>query len=347
MPSRQTTLDRADVPLADKLEWLKRTECYPVESGHIEVIETHFAWLFLTPRFVYKLKKPVNLPRMNFADLGARHYNCHEEVRLNRRLAGDVYLGVVPLVRCGKAQLLLERQGEVVEWLVKMVRLDASLMLNARLRAPDFEAREVRPAFEHLARFYRNQPRTALSPTLYRRRLEAQVEGNRSALLDTALTLEAGAVREITALQLQFLGSHHRLVVARAQRRQILEGHGDLRPEHVYLGLPPAFIDCLEFDRDLRILDPAEELAFFSIECARLDVPSMGSLALEIYREICEDDIDRHLYQFYLSHRAMTRAKIVIWHLLDPEYRDRGPWRVHAMDYLARARVAAERALDA
>jgi aminoglycoside phosphotransferase family enzyme len=108
--------------LADKVAYLSRPESYGEGVGAVEVIETHMSYVFLVERLVYKLKKPVRYPFLDFSTLDARRFNCQEELRLNRRLARSVYLAVVPLSISSRG-LDLEGTGEPVEWLVKMRRL--------------------------------------------------------------------------------------------------------------------------------------------------------------------------------------------------------------------------------
>jgi aminoglycoside phosphotransferase family enzyme len=126
-----------------------------------------------------------------------------------------------------------------------------------------------------------------------------------------------------------------RTLKARADVGKIVEAHGDLKPEHVYLGDPPCVIDCLEFDRDFRLLDPLEDLAYFSLECERLNAAWIGQQVLEVYLAKSGDDLDRALFDFYLSRCATRRALTAAWHLRDPSVRDLKDWRKRAVAYLS------------
>ena len=123
----------------------------------------------------------------------------------------------------------------------------------------------------------------------------------------------------------------------------MVEGHGDLRPEHVCLGPDPAVIDCLEFNRDFRILDWADELAYLAMECERLGSPGAGT---EILETCCRDLDDRPpaaLIHFYKAFRALLRARLAILHLRDADVRDPEKWRPRCMEYLALAESSAGR----
>ncbi|MBC7294150.1 MAG: hypothetical protein H5T84_08655, partial [Thermoleophilia bacterium] len=107
-----------------------------------------------------------------------------------------------------------------------------------------------------------------------------------------------------------------------------------LRPEHIWLGPEPVVIDCLEFEREFRILDTADELSFLAMECERLGAPSVGQSFLETYSEYTGDKPPEKLLHFYKSYRAALRAKITIWHIKDSEVRNPSKWSNLAGEYL-------------
>jgi aminoglycoside phosphotransferase family enzyme len=144
--------------------------------------------------------------------------------------------------------------------------------------------------------------------------------------------------------QLAFLARGASLLASRGAR--LRDGHGDLRPEHVCLTAPPCVIDCLEFDRDLRRLDPAEEIAFLGLECARLGATWVSDRLVRGYRVAMHDPVPDAVVHFYMSQAAATRAKIAAWHVRDPHY-DRRRWTARADAYLADAGRHARLALDA
>jgi uncharacterized protein len=183
-------------------------------------------------------------------------------------------------------------------------------------------------------RFYRRQPPVAISVAEYLQRLTNQENAKRAELFAKDLRMPRDLAASVIAHQLQFLQEHVPLVANRASGEKIIEAHGDLRPEHVYLGSPPCVIDCLEFDRDLRLLDPLEELAFLSMECERAGAAWIGKEVMSVYYAVSGDVPAPMLFDFYLSHRAIYRAIIVAWHLHDPEVRDGKDWRALAMSYL-------------
>ena len=324
-----------EVFLDEKVRHLSRPHSYADETDVVDVVETHMAFVFLTRRHAWKMKKPVRRPFLDFTTLESRRRDCAEEVRLNRRLAPFVYLGLVPLTLDGSGGLAVGGRGEPVEWLVHMLRLPAHRMLDQAMANGSLAHEEVRSAAELLAKFYREEPPASPPVTPNRTRFEREVEETHRALSDPDFDLPNSQIEEVTAAQRAFLGQWGHRLDERVAAGRIVEGHGDLRPEHVYLGPPPAVIDCLEFDRSLRILDPAEDLSFLDLECRRLGGPSIGAYVLQVYRRWTGDHPRPELLRFYRSFRAFVRAKLVILHLWDerPEA-DVERWRSAAMVYL-------------
>ena len=122
-----------EIGIDRKVAFLGSPAAYPEQPSRVERVETHFSWVFLTDRYVYKLKKPLCGEGFDFSSADARRRNAEEEVRLNRRLALDVYIGIVPLTLEPGCDLAIAGTGVVVDWLVEMVRLSAERMLDLSL----------------------------------------------------------------------------------------------------------------------------------------------------------------------------------------------------------------------
>jgi len=146
--------------------------------------------------------------------------------------------------------------------------------------------------------------------------------------------LPALAMEPIRVRQRAFLERAAPILDARVRDGRVIEGHGDLRPEHVCLERNPQIIDCLEFSRDFRILDAADELGFLALECERLGAGWAKRVVFERYAEVCDDAPPPALVHFYQSHRACLRAKIAVWHLKEPERSDGSKWTAQAREYL-------------
>jgi aminoglycoside phosphotransferase family enzyme len=327
----------AEVPLGEKVAFLRRPEAYPEPTRQVETVETHMSWVFLTDAHAYKLKKPVRYPFLDYSTLDRRHHMCGEEVRLNRRLAPWVYLGLVPLMRDDGGRLALGEPGPattgtIVEWLVQMVRLPAGKLLDQAIRHGTVTEPDAERAAAHLADFYRAADPIAVSAPDY-------IGAFGKALSENAREMAAAGIPErrfaavVRALS-RFLDERAPLLRTRIEQGHIIEGHGDLRPEHIFLGEPAAIIDCLEFDRALRLLDPLEELAFLSMECDRLGAAKWGELFVDVYHRHVGDDAAEELMCFYRASRACLRSKLAVGHLHDGEIREPRRWLNQADQYL-------------
>ena len=326
--------------LAEKVAFLERPDSYPDRPSAVEPLETHLAWVFLTDRYAYKLKKPVRYPFLDFTTLAGRRRDAEEELRLNRGLAPSVYLGTVALTGDARGRLAIGGAGTPVDWLVKMRRLPRERMLDhviATQTVDGVDGAGLRGVAELLVAFYRRAARVSWSPLAYRERLQAEIADNAQALAAPRYGLPADVIARTKAAQDVFLQRDGSLLDARVRAGRVVEGHGDLRPEHICLGPPPAIIDCVEFNREFRMLDAADELAYLAMECERLGAPSVGAMLLAHYRALADDEPPDRLIDFYESVRAVLRAKLAAWHLDDPTVRYPSQWFNRAQAYLTLA----------
>lgn len=329
---------RSTVTLADKVAFLSRPDTYP-ETSKVEALETHMSWVFLTDRDVYKLKKPVRYDFLDFRTLEARQRFAEEEVRINKRLAADVYQGTVPLTRDKSGSLALDGRGEVVDWLIKMKRLPREFMLDTVIAENKVVEEPIRKTAEFLADFYFTSPPVYPESREFRANLAEDIRRNSRDLLYEEFGLSAAFISDIANDLLNFLDVHNEVFATRIAEGRVIDAHGDLRPEHVCVLPESAIIDRLEFDPALRVMDVAEELSFLAMECEVKGSSSVGELFFEVYREKTADEIPSDLISFYKAKRALLRARLSLNHLLDENYRtDQDKWRSRGNNYLSAAR---------
>jgi aminoglycoside phosphotransferase family enzyme len=336
-------LDNDTAPtLEDKVAFLSGPAAYAGRQGPVARRETHMSWLFFLDGAVYKLKKPVRFPYLDFSTLERRGAACRSELALNQQLAPGIYEGVVPLV-LDRGTLRLGGRGEVVDWLVRMQRFDQNRTLEARLRDQELAPAELEALGDLLAKFYRRAQRVHVAPEAYLKRWRAELAYDRQVLLNPRLGLPAGLVRHVLAAQAAFMRRAGLLLADRARDGRILDAHGDLRPEHVWMGPPIKIIDRLEFSVALRAVDPLDELAFLDVETERLGAPEVGAaLSRRVAKALAESE-PPELYLFYRCARATLRARLAIAHLLEPNPRTPEKWPKQARAYLAIAARDARR----
>jgi uncharacterized protein len=300
--------------------WLAAPEAYSHRPARVEQIETHISRLFLAGELVYKLKKPVKFAFLDFSTSAARERACREELRLNRRLAPDIYLDVVPIVRDERGGYRIggegttggatRRTGEVVDWLVQMQRLPTEQTLESLHQQGKLRPEQIDRLAETLVDFYRSLAPLSVKPHEYHERCRAHVQENMRELLAVRHHLPRGMVERVHNFQLQLLQLSPETFEDRVLQGRIVEGHGDLRPEHICLGGQPIVFDCIEFNQEFRANDVADELAFLAAECDFLGAEWAGGQLLEAYQRKTGDRLSKVLIAFYKAYRACVRAKV-------------------------------------
>ncbi|HMA13008.1 MAG TPA: hypothetical protein VKO83_14040 [Steroidobacteraceae bacterium] len=317
--------------LAEKVAFLSTPGAYARRSGTVTAIETHFAWVFLAGSEACKLKKPLRHASMDYRTLARRRQGCREELRLNRRLAPSVYRDVVPLTQDRQGRLRIGGRGHVVDWLVWMRRLPARQMLDATLRRHPLRPAESAALQATLGRFFGSARLRPLQPRLYVARLRREIRDSQRELRLRVPQYRLQVDRIVT----DQLAALHALRPELGKRAaELRDGHGDLRPEHVSLGQPVEIIDSLEFDAELRRLDPLEEIAFLALEIGRLRRRRCAQALLREYRHRHDPTASDALVHFYMSHRALVRAMVSAWHIGDAQFPDQAPWIRRTLSYL-------------
>jgi len=314
------------------LAFLADPASYPGHPSKVESIETHMSRVFLAGDRVYKIKKAMRFPFVDFTSLEQRKLNCLRELELNQALAPEVYLGVLAIARQPSGALAIGGEGDPVEWLVVMRRLDRHLLLDNALRNGAARPGHADELAAILARFYQGTRRIGLTGEDLLGWWREAVSLTANSLTNPFFALPSESVEEPLGFLERFLADNADAIAARAP--SILDGHGDLRPEHVHLGPPLRLIDRLEFNARLRWADPFDEAVFLGMECERLAAPWFGPRLLQRLSHLLGESPPAPLLQFYRCYRACLRARLSIEHLLDPSPRTPDRWPAQAREYL-------------
>ena len=266
--------------------------------------ETHTGLVFLLGDRAYKIKKSVTFDFVDFSTRALRLAACLREVELNRRLAPDVYDGVI---------IVTDVHGEPADHLVAMRRMPESARLSTLVRSGVPLVEGIRGIGRLLAAFHANADR---SPEITEQGTQDALLGRwRASLHEIAsfrgTVLPAERVDEIGQLVEDFLAGRADLFAARADAGRIVDGHGDLLAEDIFLlDDGPRILDCLEFDDRLRSLDGLDDVAFLAMDLERLGAPELRDLLLDSYAEYSGDPAPPALREHYLAYRAFVRAKV-------------------------------------
>lgn len=313
--------------LSSLISALSDPAAYPFPlSQAVEVIQTHISAVFLAGDYAYKIKKPVKLSFLDFSDLARRRQICDQEVLLNRRLAPEVYLGVVP-VNCRDGRVSFEGLGETIEWAVKMRRLPEEATLEQRLLRDEISLSTIEALGRRLAGFHASAARNDHIAGFGKFDSVARnIRENFSVSAGSVGVTYSPAVRDrLTALTEQALARLQPVIDSRAARGVPCDTHGDLHLDHVYLFPERPFpgdlviVDCIEFNERFRYTDPVADLAFLVMDLnfhARRD---LGWALAESYFEASGDDEGKKLLPLYLSYRAAVRGKVDSLQLAEPE----------------------------
>ncbi len=335
---RATSLQAQQVRQREVIDYLAHAAGGGSDRDGVEVVETHLSWLFRTPSTVLKLKKPLQYAYLDYASVAARHRQCAAEVHLNRRLAPAVYLGVSAVTETDTNGLALDGDGEPVEYLVRMRRLPDAASLERLLQCNGVTVQRVDALGTALSRFYETLPGACLDPALYLARLRRGIREDLDALAMPSYGLDRSLVQRVGNGLMRIVDAEAATLTERAGAGRVVEGHGDLRPEHVYFAPQPVVIDCLEFSRQLRTLDAVDELSLLAMECERRRAGWVGRRLLCRYAELAGDEPSARLCALFMARRALLWAKLGVWHLDRDPARDRDKWLHRAAEYLALAR---------
>ncbi len=314
-----------DEALPEYVRALLEAGTYPRPPSEVELRQTHISYVFLAGAVVYKTKKPVDFGFIDQVAPERREAFCHAEVRLNRRLAPDVYLGVVPVVRLVDGRIAVDVEGEavpagaeVIEWAVKMRRLPDDRTLDHLLAAGEAPPRLAEQLVRRLIAFHEaaavvpNDPEFAGAPAegAWWAREYGEAEG---FIGDTWTAADASATRAFID---DTLAREAALFDARLADGRVIEGHGDLRAAHVYVlddrAEQLAIVDCIEFSEwfHFRYLDAGYDIGFLAMDLEALGHPELGDEVTGRYLAASGDETLGVLQPLHRTFRAFVRGKV-------------------------------------
>ncbi len=279
---------------------------------NIQLIETHISWVILTGPYAYKIKKPVNLGFLDFSTLEKRKYYCEEELRLNRRLAPEIYLQIVKITGTPEKPLLMD-EGNTIEYAVKMVQFPQEAQLDRALELGDLQPEQINLIARLISDFHKKiaiadkdsvfgDPEHVYQPVLenFSQIRERVTDKKFVEILDELACWSESAYEDL-----------QHVFVKRKKEGFIRECHGDLHLRNLaWFNNSPIAFDCLEFNPELRWIDVISEVAFLVMDLQDHHQPQMASRFLNDYLEYSGDYAGIRVLVFYLVYRALVRAKV-------------------------------------
>jgi aminoglycoside phosphotransferase family enzyme len=305
--------------LPSVVEALLKPKAYPHRPPKIELVQTQMSFIFLTGEYVYKIKKPVNLGYLDYTTLEKRHFFCHQELELNRRLCPDAYLALVPIVEEHDG-LRVEAQGEAIEYAVKMRRLPQDRMMDVLLSRGQVTLEMVAKVAEKLVSFHH---RAETSPEIaafgrlevIRRNCDENFAQTEKHIGLTILRAKYERIRNYTDA---FIKDNAVLFKKRVREGRVRDCHGDLHAAHVCFTDDICIYDCIEFNDRFRYCDVASEVAFLAMDLDRYQQAGLSRHLVDTYLGLSGDEELLELLNFYKCYRAYVRGKVESFKLHDP-----------------------------
>ena len=300
-----------DSKLPPLLQALHHAACYDHPVREVRMVETHISWVMLTGDYAYKIKKPVNLGFLDFSTLDKRRFYCEEELRLNRRLAEALYLGVIPITGSPAAPRL-NGPGEAIEYAVKMLQFSEEARLDRMLARGELQASHIDLLAQELAEFH---DRIAIAgndrPFGDPEHIHEPVRENFDQIRPRIEAPERNQLQRLQAWGELTFAALRTTFQDRKRRGFVRECHGDAHLANmVWHDERVLLFDCLEFSENLRWIDTMSEVAFVTMDLDDRGRTDLARRALNAYLEHTGDYEGLAVFGFYRVYRALVRAKV-------------------------------------
>lgn len=317
----QITLEGAVSPVIDQtqvVEALMKPEAYEENPCSIELVQTHISFVFLTRRFVYKVKKAVNLGFLDFTTLEKRRFFCEKELELNRRLCRDMYLEVVPINKA--SAIKIKGEGETVEYAVKMKRMPQGQMMSKLLEKNQVDDRLFDRIAKIIAEFHsKAETNRRISKFGSLETIETNWKENfeqTEAYIDKTIFLEN--FKLIRKRVKNFVKGNVSLFEKRIEEGRVRDCHGDIHSGNIFATDGIYIFDAIEFNERFRYSDVAADVAFLAMDLDFRKRSDLSDFLVEKYVTYSGDQALMKLLPFYKCYRAYVRGKVVSFKLNDP-----------------------------
>ncbi|MDI6776108.1 MAG: AAA family ATPase [Syntrophales bacterium] len=308
------------------VETMSKPEFYPHMPERVELIQTHASYIFIAGDCVYKVKKAVDFGFLDFTDLDKRKYFCHEELRLNQRLAPETYLEVVGIGEDVGGNIVLGRGEHIVEYAVKMRKLPQERMLKKLLAAGEVDVSIMEAIARKLVDFHRNAAtgdRINLTGGIetIRRNHDENFAQTKPYL---EITIPEYQYRFIKSYADDFMDKKEALFRKRVADHKIRDCHGDLHLEHICITDSIVIFDCIEFNERFRFEDVAAEVAFLVMDLDYNGYTEYADAFVRAYIGYAGDGDIHTLLNFYRCYYAYVRGKVTSFMIDDKTMREEG-----------------------
>ncbi|MDI6707756.1 MAG: hypothetical protein QME47_01515 [Candidatus Thermoplasmatota archaeon] len=286
-------------------------KAYPEHTNKVELLQTHISWVFITDNFVYKVKKPVNFGFLDFSTPAKRKYYCEQEVLLNKRLASEVYVDVIPVVKKHGA-LVFGGSGEIIDYAVKMKKLPMHKLMSNLLKEGKLTEQMIKRVAKKIAEFHANAESSAKIAEFGD--LEIIKTNTDENFNQTKKYIGITITEEQYKLIKKYTDSFYSspdLIKRRVAEGRIKDCHGDLHMEHVCITDKIVIFDCIEFNDRFRYSDTAADIAFLAMDLDYNGASKLSELLIDYYVKFSKDSRLYEILDFYKIYRAYVRGKVM------------------------------------
>lgn len=293
------------------IKFLSDPGTYGLKNEIVEIIQTHSSYVFKAGNYVYKLKKPVDFGFLDFSTLGKRKYYCEQELILNSRLSNS-YLGVIVITK-KRGSYCFEKDGEVVDYVVKMKRIPEKYFMKNLLNKNKITKKEINKITKKVYKFYSSQ---ILSKKLLKYGRPKDIRKTIKQNRDLSLKFIGKAISEtafdaIKYFNNRFLKVNEVLLKTRVEKGYVKDCHGDLHLDHIIIRPREIEIfDCIEFNNNFRFIDYACDIAFLSMDLDYNGYFNLSKYFVKSMMDKMNDSKANKLVDFYKCYRAYVRGKI-------------------------------------
>jgi len=302
------------------IEALKDPSAYDEEVDQIRLLQTHISYIFLTGRYAYKIKKPVNFGFLDFTTLEKRKFYCEEELRLNRRLCGDMYIDVLPIT-LSEGLVKINGSGKTVEYTVKMKELPQEALMSELLKRDKVDVNVMDEIAKILSDFHdkaetNREIESYGSISIVKFNWDENFDQTREFIGRTIRSQDYFFIHRTVQ---EFLKNKKDLFALRQRKGRIKECHGDLHSGNIFIADKIYIYDAIEFNKRFRYCDVASDIAFLTMDLEFLGKKNLSSRFLAKYMKHSREEEDfLEVLPFYKCYRAYVRGKVTSFKLNDP-----------------------------
>ena len=293
---------------------LLNPKAYPEKVKKITLIQTHSAWVFLTGKHAYKVKKPVNLGFLDFSTLEKRRFYCNQELKLNRRLAGGLYLKVLPITQEKDNQIKINGKGKIIDFTVVMKEIPQERLMSALLQKDKVKAETIKEIARIIARFHQKKyPRVKKeykSEKIIKYNWKENFEQTKPFIEKTISKKDFDFIKKSIN---NFFEKNNTLLQKRVKENKIKWCHGDLHSGNIFITEKNKIyiFDCIEFNERFASQDVANEVAFLAMDLDFWGKKDLSECFIKSYLKHTKDQELLKLLNFYKCYRAFVRGKVI------------------------------------